>query len=53
MDTSQEILLHEIFPGVDYKILFNDPAIRDEFNAGLKMIRDSGRYDEIIQDYVQ
>lgn len=53
MDTSPEIVLHEIFPGVDYKILFNDPAVRDDFNAGLKTIRDSGRYDEIIKAYVQ
>lgn len=53
IDTSPEVTLHEIFPGVDYKVLFNDAAIRDDFNTGLKMIRDSGRYDEIIKAYVQ
>lgn len=53
IDTSPEIVLHEIFPGVDYKVLFNDATLRDDFNAGLKMIRESGRYDEIIKAYVQ
>ncbi len=53
MDTSPEIVLHDLFPEVDYKVLFNDAAIRDDFNAGLKIIRDSGRYDEIINSYIQ
>ena len=52
IDTSGEVVLHEIFPGVTYKVLFNDATIRDDFNKGLKSLRDSGRYDEIISSYV-
>ena len=51
-DTSAKIVLHEIFKGVGYKVLFNDAAIRDEFNAGLSELKKSGRYDEIIKSYV-
>ncbi len=53
MDTSDEIVLHEIFPGVNYKVLFNNASIRDDFNKGLKILRNSGRYDEIINTYIQ
>lgn len=53
LDTTAEITLHEIFAGVDYKALFNDGAIRDDFNAGLKQIKESGRYDEIINSYIK
>lgn len=52
IDTSADVTLHEIFQGVDYKALFNDPTVRDDFNAGLKMLRASGKYDEIINKYV-
>ncbi len=53
MDTSADIVYHEIFQGVDYKVLFNDAAIRDDFNAGLAELKSSGRYDEIIKSYIQ
>lgn len=52
-DTSADITLHEIFPGTDYKVLFNDAQIRDDFNAGLAELKSSGRYDEIVKSYVQ
>lgn len=53
IDTTAEITLHEIFDGVDYKALFNDAAIKDDFNAGLKQLKESGRYDEIINSYIK
>lgn len=53
IDTTAEITLHEIFDGVDYKALFNDASLRDDFNAGLTQLKDSGRYDEIINGYIK
>lgn len=53
MDTSVEITLHELFPGTDYKVLFNDAQIRDDFNAGLAELRASGRYKAIVDSYIQ
>lgn len=52
-DTTAEIVLHGIFEGVNYKVLFNDSAIKDDFNAGLKELRDSGRYEEIVNSYIK
>ena len=52
MDISDEIVLHKIFPEVNYKVLFNDAIIRDDFNKGLKSLRNSGRYNEIIGKYI-
>ncbi|MCP4020252.1 MAG: amino acid ABC transporter substrate-binding protein [Desulfobacteraceae bacterium] len=53
MDTSAKIVLHEIFPGTDYKVLFNDASLRDDFNAGLKELKASGRYQAIKDSYVK
>ncbi|HNW10359.1 MAG TPA: transporter substrate-binding domain-containing protein [Candidatus Rifleibacterium sp.] len=53
IDTTAEIVYHEVFPGTDYKVLFNDAALRDEFNAGLKELNESGRVKEIIDSYIK
>ncbi|MCP4162249.1 MAG: ABC transporter substrate-binding protein [Deltaproteobacteria bacterium] len=53
MKTTAKIKLHELFKGVKYKVLFNDASIRNDFNAGLKMLRKSGRYNAIIKKYVK
>ena len=53
IDTSSEVVFHEIFPGVDYKAIFNDASVRDEFNAGLNELKQSGRYEEIIKSYIK
>ncbi|MBU1343106.1 MAG: transporter substrate-binding domain-containing protein [Proteobacteria bacterium] len=53
MDTSATIVLHKIFKGTSYKVLFNDAAIRDDFNAGLSQLKTSGRYEQIIRSYIQ
>lgn len=36
----------------DYRPIFRDPAIRDDFNAGLRQLKKSGRFDEIYRHYV-
>jgi len=49
----KEIVTHEIFPVNQYKIAFKDPKIRDKFNKGLKELKKSGRYNQIINKYLQ
>ena len=53
MDTSAKVVYHEIFPGTDYKVLFKKANIRDDFNIGLKELKASGRYQEIIDSYLK
>ena len=36
----------------DYRPIFRDPAIRDDFNFGLRHLKKSGRFDEIYRHYV-
>ncbi len=36
----------------DYRPLFRDSKIRDDFNAGLKHLKDSGRFEAIYQKYL-
>lgn len=37
---------------MDYRPVFHDKKIRDDFNAGLKHLKDSGRFDAIYQKYL-
>lgn len=36
----------------DYRPLFRDPKIRDDFNAGLKQLKASGRFQKIFDKYL-
>lgn len=47
------ITFHELFPPTKYRAAFNDPKIRDDFNEGLKKLKENGRYDEIYDFYSQ
>jgi len=40
------------FNPMDYRPIFRDPKIRDDFNAGLKHLKDSGRFNAIYQKYL-
>jgi len=40
------------FNPMDYRPVFRDKKIRDDFNAGLKHLKDSGRYHAIYQKYL-
>ena len=43
---------HKIFPKIKtYPVTFRDKKLRDKFNIGLKKLKQSGRYDEIIKFY--
>lgn len=50
-DTSQLVEYHQLFEPSHFRAVFKDDAICKAFNIGLKDLRDSGRYDEIIASY--
>jgi len=52
VDTTQPIDIWAIFPKVSFRVGFVDQKVRDDFNDGLKQLRESGRYDEIIKKYI-
>lgn len=52
VDTSQPIDVWQIFPPTAFRVAFVDEQVRDDFNEGLKQLRDSGRYDEIVKKYI-
>lgn len=55
LDTGQEIVYHKIFSNTDIKnnhAVFLDKQIRDDFDAGLKQLKSSGKYKEIIKKYI-
>lgn len=52
-DTSAELTYHEIFPQkTNYQVAFKKKSIRDDFNEGLKFLRSSGKYQEIVDRYL-
>ena len=52
VNTTQPIDMWFIFPEVPFRVGFVDKKVRDDFNEGLKQLRSSGRYDEIINQYI-
>lgn len=52
VDTSQPVDIWTIFEPTAFSVAFVDQKVRDDFNEGLKELRKSGRYDEIIKRYV-
>ncbi|MCF8143171.1 MAG: transporter substrate-binding domain-containing protein [Deltaproteobacteria bacterium] len=52
VDTSQDIDIWYIFPPTTFSVAFIDETVRDDFNEGLKQLRATGRYDEIVKQYI-
>lgn len=55
VDTAQEVVIHKIFAHGSQQFnnpVFRDRQIRDDFNAGLKQIKASGQYKQIVRKYV-
>ncbi len=46
------VVLNNLFEPTRYRTAFIDYHIRDAFNQGLKILRKSGRYDEIYENYI-
>jgi polar amino acid transport system substrate-binding protein len=51
VDKNIEIELIELFSPTPYKTAFKDEKLRDDFNAGMKHLKETGRYDEIYNEY--
>ncbi|MEZ8824462.1 response regulator [Vibrio amylolyticus] len=50
----QEYVFHQIFSETtDFPVAFKSEQVRDDFNIGLAKLKTSGRYDEIIQFYLE
>ena len=45
------VTYHEIFPPTHYRFAFRSRQIRDDFNHGLKTIRNNSQYDRIMYKY--
>lgn len=52
VDIKQPITVHRVFPENPFAVAFADPNLRDEFNAGLKTIRENGTYKAIFENYI-
>ena len=50
-DTNQAVTYHDIFKKSLYSVVFNDANLREQFNQGLKNIRDNGTYQKILDHY--
>jgi polar amino acid transport system substrate-binding protein len=51
IDFAQPLKFYPIFPEAPRHCAFIDKALRDEFNEGLKIIRENGIYDRILKKY--
>jgi polar amino acid transport system substrate-binding protein len=51
IDRTQPLKFYPIFPDAPRHCAFTDGAVRDDFNEGLKIIRENGVYDRILEKY--
>lgn len=51
VDKGIESELFELFEPTKYTTAFKEESIRDDFNEGVKKLKESGRYDEIYKIY--
>jgi polar amino acid transport system substrate-binding protein len=52
IDTTREVKIHPIFPKSHYKVGFLSEDSKNAFNNSLTQLKESGRYDEIINFYL-
>jgi len=52
VDTAQPVTIHPIFKPTPFRVAFIDKKIRDAFNEGLRELRRTGRYNEIVKKYL-
>jgi len=53
MSVDADVVFFPIFPPTAYKVAFTSRDVCDKFNAGLKAIRASGKYDQIFKSYIK
>lgn len=53
-DTAQEYEIHKLFSKPTWvRVAFKDKVLRDEFNQGLKILKERGEYQKIIDAYLK
>lgn len=53
-NTGVDLVFHKIFPKeTSYQVNFRDKNLRDDFNEGLQFLRESGRYQQLFDQYIQ
>ncbi|WP_372871112.1 substrate-binding periplasmic protein [Shewanella sp.] len=53
IDSGKKVEFHEIFPRTGYQLMFRNSIIRDAFNEGLNKIKQSGRYQALLIEYLR
>ncbi len=54
IDTTQEVVFHQIFEKSNFKVGFRNKKIRDDFNIGLKQLKSNKkRIDSIYRKYIK
>ncbi len=51
IDPKEPFDLFELFEPTKYQTAFKDQKSRDDFNEGIRHLKETGRYDEIYRDY--
>ncbi|MFD2265280.1 substrate-binding periplasmic protein [Lacibacterium aquatile] len=51
VDSTLKTVEHPLFNPVHYSVVFRDPALAADFNAGLAALKASGEYDAIVKKY--
>ncbi len=52
VDTTQPVNIWHIFEPSPFRVAFIDKEVRNDFNEGLRKLRESGRYQKIMEKYV-
>lgn len=53
INTSAKYVIHPLFPISPRPVYFIDEKVRNDFNDGLKKLKNNGRYDEVINNYIK
>ncbi len=48
----KRVIFHNLFEPSSFKMAFREKRFRDAFDRGLKKLKESGRYQEIIDSYI-
>ena len=49
----EPVIFHDLFESSSYRMAFKTENVRDVFDRGLKKLKESGRYIQIIESYVE
>jgi len=54
VNTSEEVEYHAIFPGVtSFQVACREKKVRDDFDEGLKSIKENGIYRRLVETYIR